>query len=320
MIGPYARVAFAQGWAATRGPLTDRVKTASVDAARWAAANQHRPGVIEATLRIGHLEGTWAAVFDRRERLQSRHTDAVRRALAGLVDRRAVVRAVRGRHQMETADPVAVDASTLVAGTMTARDRLAALGAALAAAIADGTAEGTADQLALAADRAGAVGFDFDLAFDDALASLAGMDRTWAALADPWVARAVDGAAGDIGAALADLVGRGGGYDEMLDAVGAVLDDGRAAAYITDLALGTALSAGALRLYGSEGVAQAEWVTAGDERVDEQCDELEARSPYPLPDCPTPPAHGFCRCVLQPVEEIPDAAFERYVTDVMDEG
>src|SRR5437879_2320078 len=80
-----ARVAFAIGWAATGGPLTDRVKAASMAAVALAVSHADAPGVIEATMQLGSLEGTWAQVYARREDLYRQHGATVLAAWQALV-------------------------------------------------------------------------------------------------------------------------------------------------------------------------------------------------------------------------------------------
>src|SRR5215475_1321028 len=73
-LAAIAREAYAMGWAASRGPMTDRVRAGSVAAVDLALAHWDEPGVLEATLQLGHLEGIWAGIFDRRLQL---HADSL---------------------------------------------------------------------------------------------------------------------------------------------------------------------------------------------------------------------------------------------------
>src|SRR5579859_1645562 len=58
-IAEQAREAYAEGWARTGGPLTDRVKAGCIAAVEMAREHPHDAGILEATLRLGSLEGTW---------------------------------------------------------------------------------------------------------------------------------------------------------------------------------------------------------------------------------------------------------------------
>jgi SPP1 gp7 family putative phage head morphogenesis protein len=80
-----------------------------------------------------------------------------------------------------------------------------------------------------------------------------------------------------------------------------------------------AANAGALNGYKASGVVEfKQWVTAGDDLVEEECLDNEAAGPngdgvlaldddYPSGD-DAPPAHPNCRCVIVPVVEFGDQA------------
>lgn len=305
-VAPYARVAFAQGWAASGGPMTDRVKAGCLAAVAWARDNADTPGVLEVTLKLGSLEGTWALIFQRRDDLIAKHTKLIQAAwndTLGHVDIAAAVQ--RFRHAVglgesvdgTTARQAARDAvANLLAwlpGTVAWQALRAAMGAGVTAAV----AEGKVGAVALAYDRAGRIGLDFDLAFHTAYDALANLGQTWAQ-ADGWLARMLERQTDQLGRTLSDLASQGADYQDMADAAEALLTgaDGDAAAFIVDWALNTGLSQGALTLYRSEGVQQASWMTAGDTTVCPACEANEQASPFSLPDFPPCPAHPRCRC------------------------
>ena len=67
---------------------------------------------------------------------------------------------------------------------------------------------------------------------------------------------------------------------------------------------------GSLKSYSSLGHEGKEWLTAGDERVDDVCSSAEGEGPIPLGSrfnngFEGPPAHPRCRCSLLPVSEMP---------------
>ena len=66
-IAPYARTAYAQGWAASGGPMTARVKAGCVAAVEHAIAHAEDPRILEVMLHLGRLEGAWALIYQRRE-------------------------------------------------------------------------------------------------------------------------------------------------------------------------------------------------------------------------------------------------------------
>lgn len=61
--------AYAAGWALSGGPWTPRVAAGAKAAVGVAREHADDPGILEATLKIGQLEGTWATVFARREKV-----------------------------------------------------------------------------------------------------------------------------------------------------------------------------------------------------------------------------------------------------------
>lgn len=176
-----------------------------------------------------------------------------------------------------------------------------ALVAALEDAIRSGMAEGEADALALAADRQGVAGFVIGAAFTIAYDRLAG-NATATRQAQDAASGMVDGAAGDVGSALADRAGGDGSEQDMTDAAGeaAAGDQSRAVEAGTDWWLWKALGIGALGLYAQAAAADSalslDWVTAGDARVCQACQDNADSGPYTLATFPALPAHGRCRC------------------------
>jgi SPP1 gp7 family putative phage head morphogenesis protein len=71
----------------------------------------------------------------------------------------------------------------------------------------------------------------------------------------------------------------------------------------------TANNRGNFDAYEASGVvAQVEWLTAGDDLVEEICQDNEDAAPVPLGEAfpsgdDSPPAHPNCRCALVPVVE-----------------
>jgi hypothetical protein len=222
----------------------------------------HDPGVLEATLELGHLTGVWRTVYDRRERLLRKHLKAVTAAwnacLADL-DPRDMVRQFRQVMDItaEAADPQKAwwkDAATTAAlgwlRGLYRTDGYAALVAALEDAIRSGMAEGEADALALAASRQGRAGFAIAKAFRSAYDRLAGDDEV-SRQAGGAVAKIVAGAAADTGRVLAAQAGDGGSEDDMTDAVDDTVTgkQPRAVDIGTDWHLYAAILAGAVALW-----------------------------------------------------------------------
>jgi SPP1 gp7 family putative phage head morphogenesis protein len=326
-IVPFARTAYAQGWAASGGPMTERVKAGCVAAVDYAVENADEPDVIEVTLQLGSLEGAWALVYERREQLIADHVTRIKkiwRAITSRLDIGATVTTIRSHAGLTEADTAKTDmraritaeAQRLLLGIYLDadyRDLQAAVGDALRV----GAAEGKAAALAVAAEqqpresRFGTIGFDFDLAFDHAYASLDRQD--WAGLT--WIDRIIRGNASDVGHVLADLVAENAPYKDMVGAVRELTgsSDVRAVSMFIDQAMSTALNQGAVDLYRSEGVGSYDVLTAGDARVCTKCEQDEANNPYPVSQPPPVPEHPGCRCAVAAVQPLPSTAFAPYL-------
>jgi 2'-5' RNA ligase len=310
-VADLARRAYATGWARTGGPLTDRVKAGCVAAMDMAREHADDPGILEATLKLGSLEGTWALVYQRREDLIDAQAAKVAKAWRRTLTREQVAWAVadyRRRAGLAEADQDQKDrdARTLADATAAAAAMLQLLPGrpgwqdlrtSIRDALAAGQAEGIVGAVAIAADRIEKVGLDWNLAFEHALNSLENLQTIWADV-DGWLAKMLDRATGDLGRALADATREGASYEQMLadamDMLGS--DDIDAVTFTLDWAMTTALAQGALSLYASEGVSAVDWITAGDDRVCPNCGANEDAGPYDPSSFPAQPDHPGCRC------------------------
>jgi hypothetical protein len=318
-----AREAYAVGWARSGGPLTDRVMMGCAVAVSLACESPDAPDVIEATLKLGSLEGTWAAVYDRRERLYAKHTAAVTvayRALVATLDPTdAITRLQRAdpateatnddaaaqARKTEIAAAASAEATRLLHGIVdTSSPEYQATVEAIAGALIDAQAEGVAGAVAVLAQQTGVVGIDFDLAFADAHAALARLDDHWGD-ARGWLGRIVDGNATDLGQAWSRIARDGGDFEELRIATKDILDgeDIGAVDTLIDLAMGQSFSRGALALYAREGVTSVEFITAGGTRVCPLCMNAEAGNPWALIEAPHPALHPYCRCNLTPTAD-----------------
>lgn len=320
-IAAQAREAYLAGWALSDGPLTARVRAGCAAAVETALEHRHDPGILEATLELGKLEGTWATVYDRRHGLLAKHLKTIIAAwdacMADL-DPRDVVKRFRREAYLaaEAADPQQRQwwqdaAKSAALGWLYAvyrSDGYQALVAALEDAIRDGMAEGEAGALALAASRQGKTGFAIAAAFAAAYERLAD-DHSITQRAQDAAAKIIDGAAADVGRRLARMAGDDAGEDEMTAAVQDVTtgDDARSASTWADWALYAAIGAGALGLYQRvaaaigdllQGTVQIDWITAGG-NVCPICLENEMGSPYSPDTLPPFPGHPRCRCSTQ---------------------
>lgn len=306
-IAAPAREAFASGWALSGGPMTERVRVASVAAVQTAIEHADDPRIIEVTIDLGKLEGMWARLFARREKLTRQYTGTVTAAWRPLITPRLFrdqlhhLRAELGLREADrdkTIRDTAKAAARAILQALRVTAGWAKLRQAIRDALAAGRAEGIVNAVAVAAERAGQVGLDWDIAFDHAYQQLERLGELWSE-ADGWLARTVDRAAEDLGRMLADKAADGASYDDMLGSAMGLLDndDIDAVRFVVDWAMTTGADQGALSLYRSEGVTRASWITAGDGRVCPTCENNEAGSPWPLADFPLMPSHPACRCV-----------------------
>jgi 2'-5' RNA ligase len=314
-IAPYARTAYAQGWARSGGPLTDRVHAGCRAAVELAIANAADPNVLEATLKLGALEGAWAAVYARRETLVAHHVTNVTRVWRQSANRLDVRAAVgRLRQSLGISEYVNTDDSThrrlvtnAVAGTVVGAiagadaapaDREAIIGAT-ADALADAEPEGYAGAVLVGAEQADLPAPAADVVASDYQAQLADLGSHWAD-ATGWVGKMVQGNATDLGGRLSQMVADGASFDDMVDGARDIIggDDVRAVSTLLDMAMGQSFTRGALALYAREGVTQVDFMTAGGSNVCPLCQQAEAQNPWDRSSAPTPPLHPYCRCAL----------------------
>jgi hypothetical protein len=310
-IAETAREAYAIGWASTGGPLTDRVRAGCVAAVELAVEHADDPHVLEATLHLGKLEGTWAAVYDRREKLHVRNLAAVVTAWAAFGLRAKATDLVRAArlHAGLTETTGTDDWFTQLARSVIAQNLnvtgIYGLSDAIQAALIQAQAEGHAAAGALLAQQHDVVGFDFDIAFADAYRALQGASSlVGAAEVDGWLSKLLGDNADEVGSKLATMTSAGASYEDMVSAVSGILDgaSSRSVATSVDVLTSRAVSQGALDLYRSDGLTHVDFLTAGSGNVCPICVALEAKNPYLLADAPRPSIHVFCRCALSPSE------------------
>lgn len=309
-IAEAARDAYAQGWALSGGPMTERVKTGCATAVTMACKNPHTPGLLELSLHLGRLEGAWAKVYQRREQLIADHTQRATLAWKQVLTRDLLAGAVsdfrRRAGLMESDTPDASrtqqikDAALAAAASMLQalrnRPEWRGLVAAIRKAVTAGRAEGIVGAVAVAAEQVHKTGLDWDLAFTHAYQGLENLDALWAH-ADGWLGRMLDRATADLGRALAQAAAAEATYAQTLAAAMDALDseDVDAVSFVVDWAMTEALRRGAIDLYASEGVLAIDWLDAGDSRVCYICEGNAAGSPYSPADYPELP-HPRCRC------------------------
>lgn len=303
-----AREAYAAGWARTGGPMTDRVKAGCSVAIRMVREHRHDPDVLEMALHLGSLEGTWAQVYDRREKLRVAHEAKATAAWKSIITRDLIVDAVADFERQlgpaeslsdraqQIKDAAAAAVSKLLEGLPASRG-WQAIRAAFRNALAAGRAEGAVDAVAIAADKAGRTGLDFDGLFDHMYDALEDLGSLWSD-ADGWLGTMLGRAATDLGRTLAASARDGDTYPQMLAAAVNVLDSDKvdAVSFVVDWAQSTALSQGALNLYRAESVTEIDWMDAGDGRVCPTCESNAEDGPYTPDTYPPSPDHPGCRC------------------------
>jgi 2'-5' RNA ligase len=327
-----ARVAYSTGWAQSGGPFTERVSAGCRAALALAADNATDPTILEVTLQLGALEGMWATLFDRREALITSHakliTTAWRAALGTDLIRHGVdmftrqlgLRRLGLRESSDDQDErdilaAATEAARALLNQLPNRPQWTALRKTMRDALAAGRAEGIVAAVAIAAEQAGPeavaaavkaaggdvkldlVAIDWNLAFEDAYQALDNLASLWAD-ADGWLGKILGRATDQLGKVLADQARANATYEDMVAAAADVLDDEDidAVEFVVDWAMTTAADDGALALYASEGVEGVDVITAGDQRVCQDCADAEQNSPYPPADAPGLPLHPLCRC------------------------
>jgi hypothetical protein len=306
-IEPFARQAFAAGWASTGGPLTGRVHAACTVAVQLAVEHADDPRILEATLDLGKLEGHWATVYDRRDRLIRQYTDTVNDAWRTLIRPRlfrdglhhlraelGLTEAQRDQTQIKAA---ALAAAAAMLHALPETPGWAVLRQSIRDALAAGQAEGIVSAVAIAANGAGKDGLDWDTSFQRAYQQLERLDTLWSQ-AGTWQQRLLDRATTDLARVLAQLAEDDASYEEMLDGASRTLDAARSGfvAFIVDWLMTTAVGAGMLALYQRQGVTVIDWITAGDGNVCASCQDNEDNGPYTPDAFPACPDHPRCRC------------------------
>jgi hypothetical protein len=305
-IEEFAVEAYAAGLAQAGAPLTERVVAGAKVAVSLAVDHADDPHVLEVTIDLGRLEGLWARLFKRREDLIRHHTGKVAAVWRDLLTAELITDAVRelrhdDRSRTRAGWKTAVTATAAaLAASLRSRPQWTPLRQALRDALAAAQAEGATAAAVLAADRAGEKPPDWDEEFDATLDAIAGRYQLWAD-ADTWAGRLLDSSSRTLGRALGDDPDVED--TDLTDAADQALnDDSNGPVPSTvDWAMTAAAGAGALAAYAAQGLAQADWVTAGDGRVCATCQNNEDQSPYPLIEFPDLPAHPRCRCQAVPV-------------------
>ncbi len=305
------RESWAAGWALSGGPLGgDRFTAGCLAAQDLAESYPDEHTLIEATLQIAKLEGTWARVFADREDVHTHHGPQVTAAYRALAKATMDVRGEVARFRRAVANAQHADirtAATAAAvrlvqaavdpGRPEYRAAVAALRDAISAAVGTGMDAG----LLVAGPREAAPPPD----------PRSDADRNSEAAAA--LHRIIRGNTTDVANALTRLAAEEAQDDadredraaEQADAMVEDVEDAtsgdseRASALLGDETIGSSFLDGMVSAFVSIGLRQMAWVTAGDGKVCGTCTTYEDQSPYPaimVPDTP----HPRCRCVIEP--------------------
>jgi 2'-5' RNA ligase len=321
-----AREAYAAGWALSDGPMTDRVKAGCAAAVAHATENRDDSGILEVSLHLGKLTGTWAEVYRRRDELTAGHVakvTAIWRKLAKKLAARALAEKYRREQMIPAAESdqdaarrkaEARDAALAWLLTILSDPEYADLEQAIATALAAAQAEGSTAALAVAADQAAAYGFDWARAYDAMLAGVAYLEKQ-PGIADATVQEVLGGASADVGRILADMATSGATDAQVAAEVEAAIagEDVRAVTAAVDNSMWSGFAQATLGLYQAEGLDLADWLTAGDDRVCPVCQDNEDNGPYAPADFPALPAHPRCRCCSSPATPLAFSAFAAFL-------
>jgi hypothetical protein len=287
-----------------------------------ARALQHLPPsryLTETAYTAGVVEGRRAALHRRRMRLYKTDTALIVAALAGwltTIDAQRMSTDLLGYAQTlpDTTDPVEVRRAVkdraeaeLLHQALLADGLLVAWRTTSTAALQSAAAEGTATALADLNSPAGvpptvaAVTAARDRIDPTGLAGVAATDPGS-------VAQQLSGLAGDLAAAVTspDVRDALDPLDAATTAIRAALDDAEGITFWADEQAHGAASLGFRITLDPVGVG-INFVTMGDGRVDGQCLELEAVSPYQPQDLPGIPVHIRCRCWYEVADQTRNA-------------
>lgn len=322
-VAEAARLGYAQGWIESGGPMTERVRAGCAAAMTMTVAD---PELLEVTIDLGHLEGTWAQVYDRRHKVYDRQlaaTFAIWRRMARRLDLTDAVARYRSRPNLDQRahrQSYARDAAAMALIPITADPDYEAYVSAIADALADAQAEGVAGAVGIAASQNGRHSVDYQAAYDDAAQvqpTASSQDRRTQAAS---VAAAVlAGTRTNLARSLAKTTDQpdAEAHAEAQAAIGAdddTSDDGghSAAALILDQQIGRSFMAGALGWFVAAGARTVNWVTAGVNTC-LTCESYEDRNPWLAFEVPDVPVHPRCRCTIVPADDIDLGALARYL-------
>ncbi len=322
-----AREAYAAGWALSGGPMTETVKAGCAAAVAHVLEHRDDSRILEVTLDLGKLTGTWAEVYRRREEVTARHVKKITAAWRKLVRRLSVADLIityrRDLIMGESDDgkPSQRQREAAAAALLLWLSRIlddpdySDLADLITTAMAEAIAEGQTAMLAVAADQAAALGFSWQKAYDAMRATVTdAQTRDAASTVTQQIMQAV---AADAGRVLAKLDASGASDAEIAKALEDEIEDEEpeAAGLAVDTGVGKFIGAGCTGLAAAEGIL-LNWMTASDGRVCPSCQSNEDNGPYEPSDFPSLPDHPRCRCCSSPASPMPISAFAAFLVPI----
>lgn len=307
MIRPYARAAFANGWAEVAA-FTEAEIDASAgafleQALRIAERDTDRPEVLHSTRIRGRVAALWHTIEKRRVALDDRYRSRLQTLLPQLLAltqhriRQALFPATEAQDTPDR-DAIIAAIEQILGAALDGSDLGDDFDRLMSAALLDATAEGRADGAGYLAAAQGGVVPDFDVEFGNAIVALRNLSGDWT---DPstWVGKQVHGLAYQLGNRLADAIASGEDWRTLLGIVqDTIVDPTGYVDLVLEHAIATAAIDGALALYQSEGLAQVNVLVSPN--ACDICEPLPLDNPYDLNDAPDIPEHPRCRCAIVP--------------------
>lgn len=305
MIDPYARAAFANGYAEVGWdafPMPPRVHRALDIALEAARANADDPHVLEAARKAGRFEALLVSLDAKRDGIETKWSGKLVPVLADVAA--FVAPLIAGKLAEKPAQDEAVapeqDPKTVIEGAMAAlvgTDVWASWTQVTRDAWVDGIAVGHVIGDSLLADARGEVIPSFDHAFQAALDALADLGDEWNDL-DTWMGKMTEGLGAQLGAKVSDAIAQGADYHDLLSLVtDTITGDGNDADLMLNHMLATGTIEGAQSVYVAEGVEEEDVLLSED-----ACDDCAAdadQNPWPVGTAPMP-EHPRCRCSVAP--------------------
>jgi hypothetical protein len=302
----FARTAFCNGYA-VHGPetLTPRARTA-LGTAEGLLAEYQAPSTLWFIESRGTLEGLYAKIYHRRDRLWMKYDRLAKRWAARLaqdVHADSLVTEILKQTSLEVHESQRDDIKKLViAAILFAIGQYADLSSEakkiVAAAQAEGTALGQTAAAALLAFHAGRPIPSLTMLYKENLKQLVNDLHYWQNT-DATLQDMIAGLAGDVAQSMGTQVQSGATPGDLNNYVTNTIGAGAGASFYLDSHLHAAFALALLAAIGQSG-SLVDFVTVGDERVCPECEAAEAANPWKPAEVPPIPYHGGCRCWYAP--------------------